>query len=354
MTGRAAEDIRNRGEGPRVVRPVEDEYLAGPVSRGDAAEAPPSQRTRAIRDEIEQTREEMSETIDAIQEKLRPRNIVAQAKDSVRTAAGERMREMATTAGEAAGDVMQQTREAAGGLVETARQNPIPAAAIGFGAAWLLTRRSHGSQGPRPRYINTRGEMTGGDNGVIDRIKNNPIPAALAGIGLAWLAMSDSEQRSDSRHLRQASWQRGGYNQYGVEEPALGHTVGGYAASSAAYDEGSTASTISGNIAPRAQQLAGDAMAATRQTTRRAKNQLERMMEDNPLLMGAAAAALGACIGAALPETERENEWMGEARDSVVERAQTLAKDAASTVKEKVGEVAGSAGLLDDNAAKGH
>ena len=50
---------------------------------------------------------------------------------------------------------------------------------------------------------------------------------------------------------------------------------------------------------------------------------------------------IGAAIGLALPETERENEWLGEAREGVVDRAQELARNAASTVQEVAGEAAG-------------
>ena len=52
---------------------------------GVAAASEP--RTREIRAEIEQTREDMSETVNAIQERLRPGNIAANAADSVRHAA---------------------------------------------------------------------------------------------------------------------------------------------------------------------------------------------------------------------------------------------------------------------------
>ena len=63
------------------------EYSGGDVA-GDTSDA--DERTRQIRDEIAETRVELTETIDAIQEKLTPRNIVASATDRVRTAATER------------------------------------------------------------------------------------------------------------------------------------------------------------------------------------------------------------------------------------------------------------------------
>ena len=71
------------------------------------------------------------------------------------------------------------------------------------------------------------------------------------------------------------------------------------------------------------------------------------MMDENPLMVGAAAMVLGAAVGMALPETQRENEWMGEARETVVDRAQEVARTAADRVKDVatdavVGSVTGS------------
>ena len=108
--------------------------------RNYAAATPPDaeldqdarRRTQEIRHDIERTREDMSETIDAIQEKLRPGNIVAGATERVKQATTERLKGMAHSAGETAEGYMSHTRN---GILETARQNPIPAALIGFGVA---------------------------------------------------------------------------------------------------------------------------------------------------------------------------------------------------------------------------
>jgi hypothetical protein len=62
------------------------------------------------------------------------------------------------------------------------------------------------------------------------------------------------------------------------------------------------------------------------------------MLTENPLLVGAAAVLAGPAVGASLPETGRENELMGETRDSVVDRAQEAAREAASAVREVAGE----------------
>jgi hypothetical protein len=117
--------------------------VAGRVTetmRGYAADdsADVNHRTEEIRQEIEETRGEIVETVDAIQEKLKPRNIVADATERGKSAATERVREMADTAGQTAQQATDYTRGTANGVTETMRENPIPVALIGIGAAWLL------------------------------------------------------------------------------------------------------------------------------------------------------------------------------------------------------------------------
>ncbi|HEV2742275.1 MAG TPA: DUF3618 domain-containing protein, partial [Rubrobacter sp.] len=88
----------------------------------------------ATRVEIERTRADMSETVDAIQERLSPQNLKEQAKDRVKEA----------TVGRA--------REARAGVVETVRANPLPAALTGIGLGWLLmSARQQGSAQSRYR-----------------------------------------------------------------------------------------------------------------------------------------------------------------------------------------------------------
>jgi len=99
-------------------------------------------------------------------------------------------------------------------------------------------------------------------------------------------------------------------------------------------------------MASRGRQYASETTASMRRMTQRRQNQLQRMVQENPLLVGAGALMLGAAFGMAVPETETENEWMGETRDNVVDRAREMARDAASQVQDAAGSVADAAGKL--------
>jgi hypothetical protein len=122
---------------------------AAPRERAYAAQdQPPERRTEEIRSDIEQTRAELSETVDAIQDRLRPANLVSQARDTVREATVGKVKQMA----------------------ENARSS----------------LRSGG-------YGSDYGDYTDGDS-VIDRIRANPIPAALAVASVAWIAFKGKDR----------------------------------------------------------------------------------------------------------------------------------------------------------------
>ena len=60
---------------------------------------------------------------------------------------------------------------------------------------------------------------------------------------------------------------------------------------------------------------------------RRTGRGLMNALQDEPLVFGAIAVAVGAAIGAALPSTRREDEWMGETRDHLRDEALERGRD---------------------------
>ena len=246
------------------------------------------ERARELRAEIAETRVEMTETIEAIQDRLKPANIVANASESVRNATTEKVKQMANTAGDAAERVMNTT------FMDTIRENPVPAAMIGIGAAWLLIRgRSESRRYDMDRYGYD-------DSGRYD-----------------W------RTRTGGSSVRP----------YGVSDSAETETSGGI-------------KDMASDAASRASEYVDDARYAVQRTTRRAQNSFDRVLRENPLALGAAATIVGAAIGMTIPETEAENELMGETRDTVVERARGIASEAAERVQtaaEQVTDVASRA-----------
>lgn len=241
----------------------------------------PEVRTQEIREEIAQTRVEMSETIEAIQERLTPGHLVAQAGETVRNAATEKVKDMANRAGYA----VDQLRESS--FVETVRSNPIPAAMIGLGAAWLVMK----GRSPRER----------------------------------------SDRNYGTRNSANRDWSTG-------NDPELAVGTGGYA---------EYGSDVRGESA-RAAEFGGDPRGYGRERA----GGFERVVRDNPLAIGAAAALVGVAIGLSVPASETENQLMGEARDSVVDRARNLASDAAEKVQEVAAKATDAAQKVQEPADK--
>jgi hypothetical protein len=222
-------------------------------SIGDRSDADVDRRTREIRRDIEHTRGEMSETIEAIEEKLRPGNIVSSATERVRNAATERMRNMKESAEQA--------------------------------------------------YERMRSGASNSGEGLMDDVRRNPIPVALIGVGAAWLFFG-SRSKSGSRRN----------DSYGSMS-----TRGGMVNSAMEGEE------------------------VRYERARRMPSQLQRLARENPLMVGAAALLLGSAVGLAIPETEKENEWLGETRDSVLDKAQQMARTTAARAQEAAADLAGDA-----------
>lgn len=117
-----------------------DRSAAAPYDH-EADEAP-----EQIRADIEETREEMGGTLDALGNRLDPNRLMSEAKDNVREATIGRVEDAVEAAGETAKGMTDM-------VIETIRRNPIPAAMVGIGALMLLRNRSEsgqarGSSGP--------------------------------------------------------------------------------------------------------------------------------------------------------------------------------------------------------------
>jgi len=318
VTGRADELPTSRAYDGSPVRPEEPgsavserhEVTGSGTSSRDNSSSDPG--THQIRAEIERTREGLSETIEAIQDRLRPSNVASNAMSSVRDAASDRMQDVADS-----------------DFVQDLRANPAPTIMIGIGivglAWWAFGREDHSYRQSSYRTRARRRSLA--DYSGDDRFYRNRDSQGNTAGGYS-PGVSYTE--------RSGAGTRGAYSS-GQYDTGTGS--GRY--ESGQYDSGDQGSGHGvGEMASRAGEYADDARRVARQTTRRAQSQLHRMLNENPLMIAAAAAAVGAAIGMALPETERENELMGEARDSAVENVQTMARDAAERVQNAATEAA--------------
>jgi len=126
-TGEAHDEPIERAAGEPVVAGAADD---GYENESDADETDDvSATTEAIKTDIEETRVQLSGTIDEIQERLSPTRLMNETKETVRDATVGKVTSMMSNAG-----------RSAEGLADRIREHPVSAALIGAGAWWLLNK----------------------------------------------------------------------------------------------------------------------------------------------------------------------------------------------------------------------
>ena len=277
-----ADDLRGRGDD---LRGRGDDAVAGygdkERSRAESLDEPATTRTREIRAEIAQTRGELSETVNAIQDRLRPAHLASQAASSVKEAAVDKAYEIAESE-----------------PVIYARSNPIPTIMVGIGL-----------------------------------------------VGATWLALGGRNGRSYGYGPRSSSWRRryasrSDYETYSTPRGGGAYRQGRSRASSAEgeYAAGSADAREQFEMAResdyRPSETAGRSRAYRGSAAFPRAGAWQRAWNDNPLLIGAAAALVGAIVGLSVPETEREHQLMGETRDAMLDTVQETVRDKVNQVQQ--------------------
>jgi len=251
------------------------------ASHSSSDDAGLTRETANIKGQIEETRNQMGETIDAIQDKLSFSNISEQVSDHVHNAV-ETAKEAVydATIGKAADIMKNVTNDISNSsVVRTAKDNPLPFVLIGLGAGLLAYKGYTGTLKPRAR----RHEFVGYQDRSSDA---NPSMADSA------LGKLDDIKDKVSTTAGNAM------------EKVSGAIDSAYAGA--------------GDVMDRASVKAHDLKDA-------AIGHYQTHLDKNPLALGAAALALGAAVGMAIPATQYEGQLLGETRDDLLDKAQNTA-----------------------------
>lgn len=244
-------------------------------------------RADELERDISQTRAELSGTIDAIQSRLTPGQLMDQAISYARSSL---------------------PAEFGSNLAESVRNNPIPIALIGIGVAWAALAGRRGSMGTRSYgasgYDDEFGSMTERAGATADHAR-----ATLAG---ARDRVADTLASTRDK-------------------------VSGTMAS--------TRDKVSGTMAATRDRVTGT-MASARESMshlsersmhgyQQARNSIGSLIEEQPLVLGALGVAVGAALGAALPRTQQEDQLLGSTRDDLLRRAADTTRDYADRAAER-------------------
>ncbi|WP_323790257.1 DUF3618 domain-containing protein [Thalassovita sp.] len=339
-----------------------------------------SRTPEEIEREIERERAGLTNTLDDLQDKFSVETIARQFSDQFR---------------EHGGDIGRSVTDAV-------KRNPIALALTGAGLAWLMagdrapgrdrmgTRDSYDHRDPRNRtnYYGDRDDHSGlpvaaQQHGVIpagQRRDLGPQPGdpskpyysgevARSGDVPSWARHDDDDDTPGLAQRAGDAASRAGGRVSGAASSA-GSTVAGKAkgaagaVSDAGHSVASSARDFTSSTADRAAQLrrrlaegtedlseaARERVIAARESAVRARasaasygregrDRAVDIFEDQPLVVGALALAVGAAIGAALPRSRTEDRYMGQHRDQLMADAERIFAEE----KSKLGKVAQAA-----------
>ena len=280
--------------------------------------------------EVDRERERVSATIDELQ---------------ARASVGSLVDQLVKAVGENGGEVSRN-------LGRSLRDNPLAALLTGVGLAWLMAGSGRPRDEGRDWEDPDRDYLPYTGDPLPDQSASSALPYGSSTDG-SWLNAenSDAETSSSEGGLRERVADVASRVGEGVSEAVKG--VGerasevSHAAGAGLTRAGETVREAGGAVRHRA----GAARRSAAGTGRNVRHGLDTLMEDQPLVAGAIALALGAAVGGALPRSRVEDRMFGEQSDGAMETARTLAKEQGAKVQATASAVVDEALNIADEAS---
>ncbi|WP_326893532.1 YtxH domain-containing protein (plasmid) [Rhizobium beringeri] len=284
-------------------------------------------RTSAdLQQEIDQDRRRIGDRIDAIQERMSPGQLIDEILAYAKSSGGGKY---------------------VSNLGQALKENPLPVALMGVSLAWLMAKGTSSSNV-------SASSLTAAEyplypvNGPVRRLGPPEIENGMRyshfadSSGKRLKALTDETGRRAGHFVDEAGKTYRGFadasgrqvDQISDEVGAMFDAATGWAAErwEQAKD---AASAVAGSVSDRSSSAA----TSLQEQTTKLNQAILTQFRDQPLVGGALAFAVGAAIGAALPHTDTEDEFLGDAADSTKERLTAEALDVVDQSKEVASEV---------------
>lgn len=172
-------------------------------------------------------------------------------------------------------------------------------------------------------------------------MRNNPVPVVLTLAGITWLVASSYNSRQPPGQDLSSRFSRSGVGQKLQQRAQSARQRIQSTASSAreklhSRSESSGEDWSSGASSGRLSNAIHSARDNASVRAREMQDRVYSMMDEQPLVLGALAVAVGAIIGTAIPSTQYENRVLGTARDRTLSKAQELGERQYESLKETV------------------
>jgi hypothetical protein len=289
-----------------------------------------------IEQDVAQTRGRMDETLEALQHKMSPGQLVDQVLKYTRGGPGEYF----------------------SGLGQTIKYNPVPVALVGIGLAWLMMSDSKGSRrdveakeedwedyypeedyGDYEDYAYQPTDIVHEDELVVvpgaeaeERGLDQPAP--MPGEANAGVTPSERVKPFGEEEGGEEARESAAKDKIGQAKRKVGEGIGRAQVRSSKFAQSarsgmSRASGGARRSAASARRGAGRMGSGARRQAMLAKSRGQQLLFEQPLVLGALGIALGAALGAAMPSTRREDEMMGEKRDELIGRTRQMGAEQA-------------------------
>ncbi|WP_026868826.1 DUF3618 domain-containing protein [Inquilinus limosus] len=221
--------------------------------------------------------------------------------EQYRAALSDSLAELRTrmTPGHVLDEVMGYTRDSTGAafvgnLKRQAVDNPLPLALVGTGLAWLMLAGTGRAEAREPSE----------SGAAVGARTDTEEDTAGGGAGITEMASRPGDKASD---LGQ---------RVGTAVEAAGSTIGGGVSS--AYEGIASRASRGASAVGGSAAAVGHRMASVTQSFR-------QLCRDEPLVLAGLGIAIGAALGAMLPETEIENRTVGSSKDKLKQEAEDFA-----------------------------
>lgn len=283
-----------------------------------------AKRSEQIRHDIDSTRQQMDQTIDALATRLKGRHLADEIIGIFRSNVS------AESANKIKDKVTQTTNSAVNTVVNSVKANPWPLLLIGAGAAWLVYSSRRSSQNGNDEYLESPYE-----NDLLDEPGYELSGGGYGAGGLAEDYESSDLSVDESGRIEDSSTLNTKFeNVKGTVREKAGQAKEQLQQKASEIGDKVRQSTQA--MRDRASEIGSRVQERSRQVIDRSKERIVQTANDYPVELGLGVLALGIVAGLAIPTPEKVNQVVGPRIDQVRDRAREAARDLAKRGKNVV------------------